>query len=83
MKFSLYLAAGIPVIIWGEAALAGFVKRYNVGITINDLYEIDEKVKALSNKDYEEMKKNIAPFSEAVRNGAFMKKAIERAELRL
>ena len=83
VKFSLYLAAGIPVIIWEEAALAGFVKRYNVGITINDLYEIEDKVKALSDKDYEEMKKNIAPFSEAVRNGAFMKKAIERAELRL
>ena len=83
VKFSLYLAAGIPVIIWEEAALAGFVKRYNVGITVKNLYEIEEKIKGLSNDDYEKMKKNIAPFSEAVRNGAFIKKAIERAELRL
>lgn len=83
VKFSLYLAAGIPIIIWEEAALASFVTRYKVGITVKNLYEIEDKIKELSNKDYEEMKKNIAPFSEAVRNGAFIKKAIERAQLRL
>ena len=83
LKFSLYLAAGIPVIIWEEAALAGFVKRYGTGITVKSIYEVDEKIKALSNDDYKKMKENIAPFSKAVKSGAFIKKAIERAELRL
>ena len=83
LKFSLYLAAGIPVIIWQEAALAGFVKRYNIGLTVKSLYEIGDKIKSLKKDEYEKMKENIAPFKEAVKDGAFIKKAIERAELRL
>ncbi len=83
VKFSLYLAAGIPVIIWDEAALAGFVKRYGIGITVKNLYEAEEKIKAISSDEYEKMKKNITPFSKAVKEGAFIKKAIERAQLRL
>lgn len=83
VKFSLYLAAGIPIIIWREAALAGFVKKYGIGITVSSLYEIEDKVNAISESEYDDMKKNIMPFSKAVREGAFLKKAIERAELRL
>ena len=83
LKFSLYLAAGIPVIIWQEAALAGFVKRYNIGITVKSLYEIGDRIKSVTKDEYEKMKENIAPFKEAVKDGAFIKKAIERAELRL
>ena len=83
LKFSLYLAAGIPIIIWEEAALAGFVKRYGAGITVRNLYEIEEKINSLSVDEYEKMKENIAPFSKEVKSGAFIKKAIERAQLRL
>ena len=83
LKFSLYLAAGMPVIIWSEAALAGFVKKYEVGFTIDSLYEIEEKIKQISDKEYKQMQENIKPFSKAVKEGCFFAKAIERAELRL
>lgn len=36
----MYLAAGIPVIIWEEAALANFIKKNHCGITIKSTDEI-------------------------------------------
>lgn len=39
-KTSMYLAAGIPVIIWEEAALANFIKKNHCGITIKSTDEI-------------------------------------------
>lgn len=56
-KLSLYLAVGLPVIIWDEAAEAEFVLRENVGFTIKSLYELSEKMALISDDDYEIMKK--------------------------
>ncbi|NRO11242.1 Beta-1,6-galactofuranosyltransferase WbbI [Lactobacillus helveticus] len=36
-KLSLYLASGIPVIIWKKAAEAKFVEENKVGITVDSL----------------------------------------------
>ena len=44
-KTSLYLASGIPVIIWSKAALAEFIEKNKCGITVDSLYEIADKLK--------------------------------------
>ncbi|WP_186431946.1 hypothetical protein, partial [Oenococcus oeni] len=36
-KVSMYLAAGIPVIIWSEAAVAQVIKKHGVGIVVDSL----------------------------------------------
>lgn len=41
-KTSMYLAAGIPVIIWEEAALANFIKKNHCGITIKSILVVNE-----------------------------------------
>ena len=79
-KLSLYLAVGLPVIIWDEAAEAEFVLRENVGITVKSLYDLSEKLASISDNDYEKMKKNAEMIGERLRNGVYMTKALNEAE---
>ena len=34
-KFSLYLAANRPVVVWSKSALASYVKEYKLGICVD------------------------------------------------
>lgn len=79
-KLSLYLAVGLPVIIWTEAAEAEFVKRENVGITVNSLYELPEKLVGISDCDYNIMKANANKIGKSLRNGEYMTRALKKAE---
>lgn len=78
-KTSLYLACGIPIITWDKAAIAEYVKKNNVGITVSSLSEINEKLKDISKDEYNLMRKNAKKCSERVRNGYYLKKAIQEA----
>ena len=78
-KVSLYIASGLPIIIWEQAALAKLVERYNVGITIGNLNEIPAKIKSISDEEYNMMRLNAYELSEKLRNGYFTKKAIHKA----
>ena len=78
-KTSLYLASGIPVIIWSEAALAGLVTENGVGFTIGSLDEISDRLQTLSNKDYQEMRENARRLSARLRSGYYTKRAIAEA----
>ena len=79
-KLSLYLAVGLPVIIWSEAAEAEFVRKNNVGLTISSLYELPVKLAAISESDYEIMKNNAMAVGKHLRRGEYMMKAIKKAE---
>ena len=70
-KTSLYLASGIPVIIWKEAALADFVKENNVGILIGSMREIPGIIASMSDEEYQTMKSNAASLSEKLKKGYF------------
>lgn len=79
-KLSLYLAIGLPVIIWDEAAEADFVLKEHVGITVKSLYELSDKLSKVSDCDYENMKHNAQIVGARLRNGEYMTKAIKKAE---
>lgn len=68
-KMSLYLAAGFPVIIWKEAALASFVKKNHCGICVDSLEEVPGILKKLSDAEYESMKKNAEKIGRELREG--------------
>ena len=74
-KTSLYLACGIPVITWNKAAIAQYVRKNRVGITVSSLDEINEKLKDVSKDEYNLMRKNAKKCSERVRNGYYLKKS--------
>lgn len=77
-KTSLYLAAGIPVLIWKEAAISKFVKEHNVGILIDNLEEIEEVLNNISQEKLDEMQKNAKELSLKLRDGYYFKTAIEK-----
>ncbi|MBZ8107758.1 glycosyltransferase [Streptococcus pneumoniae] len=79
-KASLYLASGIPVIIWKEAALAQFIEENNVGITVNNLSEIEFVMQNISEGEYLSIKRNIMQLGEKLRNGYFYRQAISKCK---
>lgn len=77
-KLSLYLTAGIPVIVWSEAAVADFVRREHVGLVVSSLSELSGVILTLTPADYERMKRNALHISSKTRNGEYLKAALKR-----
>jgi len=78
-KTSLYLSAGLPVIIWKEAAMADFICQNKAGFTVSSLYEVEDAIRDLSEEDYSEMCRNAAMISERLREGYYFTTALDKA----
>ena len=76
---SLYIASGIPVFIWNEAAEAPFVVNNKLGFAISNLNDIDMIFKKLDENEYEQLVDNVTEFSLKLINGANTKRALEEA----
>ena len=79
-KLSLYLASVIPVVIWDKAAEADFVRKHNLGICVSSLSELKDKLEQISEKNYQEMIKNVANISTLLRYGEHTKNSIRISE---
>ncbi|URZ08146.1 hypothetical protein [Clostridium felsineum] len=75
-KLSLYIASGVPVIVWNQAAIAEFVEFNNIGIVISNLSEIEEKVRNINDEQYKIMKNNIYELSKKIVKGYYIKNVI-------
>ncbi len=72
-KFSLYIAVGLPVVVWSGSAMASLVREKNIGIVINNLYELKAVIESISQNEYQSMKKNVRCFSFNVRGNLMLK----------
>lgn len=79
-KLSLYLSAGLPVIIWNEAAESRFVTEHQVGFAIRSLYELEERLSGMTEKEYLEFVRHAERLSEMLRAGMYTTAAVKRAE---
>lgn len=79
-KFSLYMAIGIPVIVWKESGLSEFVREHNIGISINSLEDISSVVQNISEDDYKTMKINVKNISAKVQRGGYLKAVLDKIE---
>lgn len=77
-KFSLYLAAGLPVIAPKDAAIARLIVKYNIGFLIDSLYDLNDM--NVLEEDYQIMKKNCIEIRKEVINGSFFTTAIKKIE---
>lgn len=77
-KTSLYLASGIPVIIWKEAAIAKFIEENNAGVVVGSLLEIENILNNISEEEYVRIKKNAEQIGKKLREGYYYKKALEK-----
>ena len=75
-KLSLYLASGVPVVVWNEAAEAALVLREGVGITVGSLREIGAALKSVGEDEYSAMRRRAQKFGTRLRNGEFLTAAL-------
>lgn len=79
-KFSLYMAVGLPVIIWSQAALAEFVRENHIGICVDNLYQIDQILKDMTEEQYMTLCRNVAVIQHKVTTGTFLMDVIREIE---
>ena len=72
-KLSCYMAAGIPVIAWEEAAISNFIKKHKVGYVIKNIYDINN----INYNNYEEILENAKKIQVNVRNGYYTTRVIK------
>ena len=79
-KLSLYLAACLPVIVPKKAALADWVTGQGLGIAIDNLYELEEKLAEVSPEQYSRMLLNASAVSSKLKQGFYFNYALSAAE---
>lgn len=77
-KLSLYLSAEMPVIVWDKSAVTDFVRKYNVGIVVSDLSNLDHVMAAVTEKQFQDLKRNVCNLSTKLRSGYFLDAAIKK-----
>lgn len=77
-KFSLYLAAGLPVITWNESAIAKMVIENNIGVTVNTLVGLNQQLANISPQQYLAMQQNAMILGNKISRGYYLQKLINQ-----
>ncbi|WFR75724.1 hypothetical protein P9166_12485 [Lactococcus lactis] len=75
-KLSMYLAAGLPVIVSSKTYHASLVEKYGIGLVVDDLNEIDKIFSTMTAQSYQQLVNNVRTWQEAVSEGFFIKRAL-------
>jgi len=78
-KTSLYLSSGLPVIVPQAAAVADFVNKNHVGITISGLNEIAAKISEVTSEQRYQMQLNAIQIGKQLRAGKYTRAAVAKA----
>lgn len=68
-RISLFLACGIPVIVWDQSAMAPLVLEHGLGFAVSSLCEIPAKRREISAGQYSEMAKKAWLMGARLRRG--------------
>ncbi|ADG41120.1 hypothetical protein LKI_07905 [Leuconostoc kimchii IMSNU 11154] len=79
-KFSLYMAAGLPVIAWSDSAIAELIKAAHVGIVVDNLSQVSYEIKKISTAEFDEMASNAAQIGSQLAQGKSTKAALNKLE---
>lgn len=82
-KLSTYLAAGIPVIVGSDIAEKDTIIRKNLGLVVESLDEAVDRVTNMKEEQYNKMVEDVGEFSNLLRGGCFVKKAMIETIFRL
>jgi hypothetical protein len=75
-KLSLYIVSNLPVIAHEKAGSAELIKKFNIGFTVNSLFEIEDKISRLSEREYERMVQNTYDLAKEITSGNGLQKAL-------
>ncbi|MGK4058670.1 hypothetical protein AB0Y04_02910 [Loigolactobacillus coryniformis] len=79
-KTSLYIAAGVPVIVWRQAGVAQFIVDNHLGLAINSLDEIPGRLQRLSLSEYQTIKNAVNKTQQYLLNGQMIQNAVNKSE---
>lgn len=79
-KCGLYLAAGIPIIVWRESGMASFVNKHNAGICVSSLQEAEQLVNEMTMETYIMYRENAQNIGSRISEGKFFLEALAKAE---
>lgn len=68
-KASLYLVAGLPLIVSSEAAIAEIVTREHLGITVDSLLDVEKRISQMTEEDYARLIVNVKTYGEKLKSG--------------
>ena len=77
-KLSLYLSSGLPVIVWKDSAEANFVEKNGVGLAVNSLFELSERLEKLSQDEYLQLVTNAKNIMKKLKEGYYLKSAVNK-----
>ncbi|MBS9336366.1 sugar transferase [Fructobacillus papyrifericola] len=77
-KASLYLKAGLPLIVWSKSYLADLVRTEEIGLTIDNLADLNEKLATLTKSEYETYQKNLLVLKDRVESGFYTRTALDK-----
>ena len=82
-KASMYLARGLPVLIWRGAAIAPLIAAHGAGLLIDSLHEVPGLLQAHTPAQFAELQSNASTLGEKIRSGHFIQTAAARLIARL
>ncbi len=77
-KLSLYILSGLPIIVPAASAGEYLVKKYKIGVAVNNISGIEEAINALSEDQYQQMRKNMQPLAKKISTGGCLKDALQK-----
>lgn len=77
-KLSLYIAAGVPVIVWSQSALAEYVEKHEIGISVNSISELRDALRGISSEKYGDMCRKVRAISAEITCGKHLSKLLQK-----
>lgn len=78
LAMSLYLANGLPVIVWKWSAVASFVRENNLGLVVDTIDAIPAAIDALTAEEYAMMAASARHWGEQLRRGEMTRAALKQ-----
>ena len=75
-KLSLYIAAGVPLIVWNQSALADYVLQNGLGICVDNLRDLQKKLQTITYDEYYRLCHNVLIIRKEIIAGDLFKRII-------
>lgn len=75
-KLSLYLACGMPVIVWKESALATWLANHHVALAISSLNALEAAIAGITDTEYKDMVNAARELGNHLRRGGLFKEQL-------
>lgn len=75
-KVSLYIVSGLPLIVWKQSAMAKFVEKEGLGLLVDSLLEVGNKIADVSDEQYQYFICNLQKWGDRLNRGAMLESVL-------